>query len=128
MSTVFGEVAGLYDRARSGYPARFADLTLTFAGRPPAPAAEVGAGTGKGTALFAGRGFPVTCIEPDERMSALLHERFPQVDVVTAAFEEWTRPRGARRALGRPGPAGDAGRAGTRAGRDGRADRAYGKG
>jgi SAM-dependent methyltransferase len=92
MSTVFGEVADLYDRARSGYPAQLADVALAFAGRPPSRAAEVGAGTGKGTALFAGRGSPITCIEPDERMSELLRDRFPEVAVATTTFEQWAPP------------------------------------
>jgi len=92
MSTVFGEVAGLYDRARPSYPPAVAEITLAFAGRPPRLAAEVGAGTGKGTALFAGRGFPIICVEPDPRMSALI--RLPSVTVVTSPFEDWTPPGG----------------------------------
>lgn len=72
MSTVFGEVAGLYDRARPAYLPEVADVTLAYAGPLPRRAAEVGAGTGKGTVLFAGRGFPIVCIEPDPRMSALI--------------------------------------------------------
>ncbi len=109
MSTVFGEDARLYDRARADYPPGLAGLVLTYAGAGPADgaigasqatgagpgsAAEVGAGTGKGTALFAGRGFPITCIEPDPRMSELLHARFPAAAVVTSAFEDWTPPAG----------------------------------
>jgi trans-aconitate methyltransferase len=92
MSFVFGEVAGLYDRARPGYLPELADITLAYAGRLPAHAAEVGAGTGKGTALFAGRGFPITCIEPDERMSELL--RGTGVEIVTSTFEDWKPPAG----------------------------------
>ena len=94
MSIVFGEVAGLYDRARRDYPPQLADLVLAYAGRSPAGAAEVGAGTGKGTALFADRGFPITCIEPDARMSELLAARFPAVRIVTSAFEDWSPPPG----------------------------------
>ncbi len=94
MSTVFGEDAGRYDRARAGYQPGLAGLVRSYAGAWPAAAAEVGAGTGKGTALFAGRGFPITCIEPDPRMSELLRARFPETAVVTSAFEDWSPPAG----------------------------------
>jgi hypothetical protein len=33
VSTVFGEVAGLYDKARPPYSSRVAEVTLAFAGR-----------------------------------------------------------------------------------------------
>jgi trans-aconitate methyltransferase len=92
MSTVFGEVAGLYDKARPPYSPRVAEVTLAFAGRVPRLAADVGAGTGKGTALFAGRGFPIVCVEPDARMSSLI--RLPSVTVETTSFEQWTPPAG----------------------------------
>lgn len=92
MSTVFGEVAALYDAARPDYPAEITDVVLRYAGRPPATMAEIGAGTGKATALFAGRDIAITCVEPDPRMSALLVARFPAVSVVTSTFEGWTPP------------------------------------
>jgi trans-aconitate methyltransferase len=92
VSTVFGEVAGLYDKARPPYSPRVAEVTLDFAGRFPRLAADVGAGTGKGTALFAGRGFPIVCVEPDRRMSALI--RLPSVTVETTTFERWVPPAG----------------------------------
>jgi trans-aconitate methyltransferase len=91
-NVAFGAVAGLYDRVRPAYPAQLAEVTLAYAGALPGCAAEAGAGTGKGTALFAGRGFPIVCVEPDRRMSELLRARFPEVEVVTAGFEEWTPP------------------------------------
>jgi trans-aconitate methyltransferase len=92
VTTIFGEVAALYDRARPAYPPRLADVTLAYAGRPPRHAAEIGAGTGKGTILFAGRGFPITCLEPDPRMSSLID--LPSVSVVTSTFEDWSPPAG----------------------------------
>lgn len=94
MSMVFGEVAGLYDQTRPGYLPGIADVVLEYAGDPPAGAAEIGAGTGKATSLFAGRGFPITCVEPDNRMSELLAARFPDVTVATVTFEDWTPPDG----------------------------------
>jgi hypothetical protein len=47
-----GEVAGLYDRARPGYPAALIDDLVNWA-QPGARALEVGAGTGKATRLLA---------------------------------------------------------------------------
>lgn len=94
MSTVFGEVAALYDEVRPEHPAELATAVLTYAGDPPRSAVEIGAGTGKATKLFAGRGFPITCLEPDERMAALLRQRFPEVEAVPGTFEAWTPPVG----------------------------------
>jgi SAM-dependent methyltransferase len=94
MSTVFGEVASLYDAVRPDLPPEIAGLVLSFVGSTPMSAAEIGAGTGKATALFAGRGFPITCVEPDPRMAARLSERLPDADVtvVACAFEDWQPP------------------------------------
>ena len=36
----------------------------------------------------------MTCVEPDARMAGVLASRFPQVEVVVAAFEEWLPPSG----------------------------------
>ncbi|NUT37857.1 MAG: hypothetical protein HOV79_32830 [Hamadaea sp.] len=92
MSTVFGEVAGLYDEVRPEHPPELATAVLAYAGGLPDRAVEIGAGTGKATKLFAGRGFPIACLEPDARMAALLAGRFPQVEVVPTTFEAWTPP------------------------------------
>jgi trans-aconitate methyltransferase len=94
VSTVFGEVASLYDAVRPDLPREITGLVLSFAGSTPMSAAEIGAGTGKATVLFAGRGFPITCVEPDPRMAARLSERLPDADVtvVACAFEDWQPP------------------------------------
>jgi len=94
MSTVFGEVAALYDEVRPEHPAALADTILAYAGGTPASAVEIGAGTGKSTALFAGRGFPITCLEPDPRMAERLLQRFPDVTVESTTFEDWQPPAG----------------------------------
>jgi SAM-dependent methyltransferase len=93
VSRLFGEVAELYDDARPDHPAEIADLVLNYAGHVTS-AVEIGAGTGKGTALLAGRGFPITAIEPDPRMAERLTARFPEVTVLSTTFEEWTPPAG----------------------------------
>ncbi len=92
MTRVFGEVAALYDDVRPGYPDDVRRAILDYAGGPPARVAEIGAGTGKGTELLLRLGAPLTAVEPDPRMAAVLRANFPQADVVAAAFEEWRPP------------------------------------
>jgi SAM-dependent methyltransferase len=94
MNTMFGEIAELYDAVRPDHPPEIAGLVLSYAGSQPGSAAEIGAGTGKATALFAGRGFTITCIEPDSRMAVRLRERLPDADItiVDSAFEDWQPP------------------------------------
>jgi SAM-dependent methyltransferase len=101
-------MAEAYERYRPGYPEALADAVLGYAGRPVRTALEIGAGTGKATRLFAGRGIAVTATDPDPEMLA----RVPApVRTVRAAFEDlptdrsyglvyaaaalhWTRPEG----------------------------------
>ncbi len=44
MATVFGEVAGVYDRVRPGYPAEIGSAILAYHGGAPAQVVELGAG------------------------------------------------------------------------------------
>src|SRR2546430_7122914 len=93
---VFGEVADVYDRVRPGYPDALVDDVLGYAQADPAPALEVGAGTGKATAAFAARSVPVTAVEPDAAMAAVLARRVadtPGVTVVVSSFEEYPPPQ-----------------------------------
>jgi SAM-dependent methyltransferase len=89
----FGRVAELYDRARPSYPAAAIDGLLELAQLPPgADVLEVGAGTGKGTCLLAGRGLKVTALEPDPAMAVLARRNcaaHPGVRIEPAAFEDW---------------------------------------
>jgi SAM-dependent methyltransferase len=90
--TVFGEVADAYEAGRPAYPERLVDDVLAFAALDGAPALEVGAGTGKATVAFAERGVAVTCLEPDERMAALLArkvEAHRRVSVVISSLEQY---------------------------------------
>jgi SAM-dependent methyltransferase len=90
----FGVVAEAYERFRPGYPAGLFDTVMTYAGQPVRTALEIGAGTGKATRLFAGRGVMVTATEPDGAMLAELRKRVPSnVTAVQAAFED-LRPGG----------------------------------
>ena len=91
---VFGSVADLYETARPGYPPELADAILAYCGSVPASVVEIGAGTGKGTEVLAAIGAPLTCIEPDPRMAALLRAKFPQARVHVCTFEQWSPPPG----------------------------------
>jgi SAM-dependent methyltransferase len=87
----FGEVASQYDRFRPSYPEALVDEVLSFAGVATGErVVEVGAGTGKATALFAARGAHVVAVEPSAEMASVLRAReLPGVDVVEASFELW---------------------------------------
>jgi SAM-dependent methyltransferase len=85
----FGGAAGAYERHRPGYPHALYEAVADYAGRPLRTALEIGAGTGKATRLFAGRGVAVTATEPDPAMLAELRAHVPAgVRTVRAAFEE----------------------------------------
>ena len=88
----FTEQAGVYARARPGYPRPFVDELVAAAGvaRGDAvvevpvveiPVVEIGAGTGLFTRELAGRGLAVTALEPNAAMRAGI----PALDGVRAA-------------------------------------------
>ena len=89
----FGRVADLYDRARPSYPRAVAEAVLEFAHlMPPATILEVGAGTGKATALFAQLGLGVLALEPSHEMARIARANcapYPRVEIVEAEFERW---------------------------------------
>jgi SAM-dependent methyltransferase len=91
---VFGEVADEYADVRAGYADELVSAVFGYLGRVPEQVVEVGAGTGKATAAFVARGVPLTCVEPDPAMAAVLRRRFPQVGVAVSGFEEWIPPAG----------------------------------
>ncbi|MEO3791262.1 class I SAM-dependent methyltransferase [Nonomuraea sp. B10E15] len=89
-------MAEAYDRVRPAYPDALVDDVLAYAGLGGAPAVEVGAGTGKATAMFAARGTDLTAVEPDSAMAAVLNRRLggrPSVRVVVSPFEEFRPDR-----------------------------------
>src|SRR5215467_12864178 len=86
----FGSVAEAYDRYRPTYPPQLAADVVALA--PGRRFVEVGAGTGKATAVFAAHDLDLTCVEPDAEMAAVLSRRFtgdPRVRVVVSTFERW---------------------------------------
>jgi SAM-dependent methyltransferase len=85
----FGSVAAAYERFRLGYPDELVDRVVEYAGRPLRTALEVGAGTGKATRVFAGRGIAVTATEPDQEMLTELRRQVPDsVVTIRGGFEE----------------------------------------
>ncbi|MDO3705697.1 class I SAM-dependent methyltransferase [Micromonospora sp. C28SCA-DRY-2] len=94
MTGVFGDVADLYDDARPGYPATIAEAIRAYHGGAPTRVVELGAGTGKATEVLLRLDAPITCVEPDPRMAAVLATRYPQVTVVGQTFEQWQPPAG----------------------------------
>jgi SAM-dependent methyltransferase len=68
--TSFGSVATQYDRSRPSYPAEMVRDVVEYAGvKQGSRVLEVGAGTGKATALFAARGLEIDAIEPSAEMA-----------------------------------------------------------
>ena len=90
----FDKVADLYAEARPGYPdesvAAVLKLTrLSARGR----ILEVGPGTGQITLPFAERGFEIVGLELGPNLAELARRKlaaFPNVSIVTSAFEAWT--------------------------------------
>jgi SAM-dependent methyltransferase len=96
---VFGEVAELYDRHRPTYPSALIDDLVAEAELDGSETVlEIGAGTGKATVLFAGRGIPVVAVEPSAEMAAVARRAVgghAAVDIEQSDFEAWD-PRGRR--------------------------------
>ncbi len=73
-----------YDRIRPGYPAESADWLLPAGARD---AVDVGAGTGKFTALLADRGLHTVAVDPSPDMLAQLRQALPGVTAVAGSAE-----------------------------------------
>lgn len=90
---MFGEVADLYHRHRPSYPEALARHLVARSGVPArGRVLEVGAGTGKATAVFAACGAPVLAVEPSPGMAEAARRhlaRYPAVDVVESDFERF---------------------------------------
>lgn len=86
-------MAELYDLARPTYPAELVEDVLAFSGAGESdPALEVGAGTGKATALFAERGLKIVALEPSAAMAEVARRNCAghgNVTIEQSDFEHW---------------------------------------
>jgi len=93
---IFDEVPELYDRARPSYPAQLFDELAELVGiGPGCRVLEIGCGTGQATVPLAERGCRVVAVELGPGLAAFARRKlasFANVEVVTAAFEDWPPP------------------------------------
>jgi SAM-dependent methyltransferase len=93
LKVTFDTVADRYHQARPAYPGELYPELISAAGlRAGDRLLEIGCGTGKATAPLAERGFAVTCLEPGPSLAAAARSnlaRYPNVQVVGQAFEDW---------------------------------------
>jgi SAM-dependent methyltransferase len=93
LKVTFDSVADRYHQARPAYPDElYAELIPAAGLRAGDRLLEVGCGTGKATIPLAERGFAITCLEPGPRLAVTAQRnlaRFPHVQVVGQAFEDW---------------------------------------
>jgi SAM-dependent methyltransferase len=96
LRATFDEAAELYDRARPGYPAGlFTELGALAGVGPGCRLLEIGCGTGQATVPLAERGCEIVAVELGAQLAAVARRnlaRFPAVEVVVAAFEDWPLP------------------------------------
>lgn len=92
----FDSAAELYQQARPQYPEPLYDALVEVAGiRAGDRLLEVGCATGKATIPLAHRGFRITCVEIGPDLAAVARRNlaaFPNVEVITGAFETWQAP------------------------------------
>lgn len=88
----FGSVVDAYDRGRPSYPA---DAVGWLVGEESVSILELGAGTGKLTAVLDELGHEVYASEPDEAMLAVLRRDLPDVPTSVCGAEEIPAPDGA---------------------------------
>jgi len=93
---LFDAVAELYDRARPTYPPEVFDDLVALSGVPgDGHVLEIGCGTGQATRPMAERGYRITAVELGAHLAAVAQRNlaaYPNVDVQTAAFEDWPLP------------------------------------
>jgi SAM-dependent methyltransferase len=99
LRTTFDRDAVLYHEARAGYPEELFDDIVSFATIPnDGRILEIGCGTGLATLPFARRGYETLAVELGENLASLARHNlasYPNVWVLTGAFEEWEARRSA---------------------------------
>lgn len=96
LRATFDEAAELYDRTRPACPAELLDdLSVLADIRSGSRVLEIGPGTGQVTVPLAERGCQIVAVELGADMAAVARRklaRFPSVEVVVSAFEDWPLP------------------------------------
>ncbi len=90
-SEMFDRMSDYYDRYRPGYPQELVDIFLERAEIHQGDRLlEIGAGSGKATEQFCGKGLNITCIEPGVSLAEIGQRRFPdeRFEFVAARFED----------------------------------------
>ena len=99
LRATFDQVAPLYDIARPTYPEELFDDVVSLSGVPKeGRILEIGCGTGQATMPLARRGYRILCVELGENLAAAARRNvaaYPQVEVLTGAFEDFPLPEGA---------------------------------
>lgn len=89
-----GHGAANYEELRPGYPESVATEIRRYLGRDPGLVVEVGAGTGKATAILSPLTSHLICIEPSRAMSEELARRVPSAQVVNVELQSWAENLG----------------------------------
>lgn len=86
-------IAGIYDEIRPSYPEKLIEDVICKANlKLNDRLLEIGAGTGKATIQFAGKGFTINAIEIGKDMAEMLNDKcanYPKITVDVSSFEEW---------------------------------------
>lgn len=94
-SEMFNRAADYYDRYRPSYPQDIIDTIIKETGiKNGSKLIEIGAGSGKATELFAGKGFEILCIEPGEDLVRKGNEKFKNDKILfqCSRFEDYDFP------------------------------------
>jgi SAM-dependent methyltransferase len=95
LKQTFDQVADFYDEARPRYPDElFDDLVELARLKDNASLLEIGCGTGIATLPLARRVFSIVALEVGPQLASRAADNlaaFPNVNVISAAFEEWKR-------------------------------------
>ncbi len=92
-STLFNDVAKLYDKVRPGYPGKLIKEVLLHASVPEGgKILEVGCGTGQLTVPLAAQGYEISAIDRGPDMVRIANQKckaYPQTQVFNSTFEDW---------------------------------------
>ena len=91
-SEMFNQAADYYDKYRPSYPLEIIDTVIKKTGiKKGSKIVEIGAGSGKATELFAGKGFHILCIEPGEDLVKIGNDKFKDdtIEFKCSRFEHY---------------------------------------